>query len=155
MMENMFHVTRSMLLLESGVAMQETGKEYRALPGGSGQGVARWRMATRSGPMIGTRSGTMTGGDRDKVWYDGTLEIWGPENILLQDMQTLNIRQKMQPLCEAPYRRFNREAVRPSRRGMISQLFFPSPFFCTAASFCFTEPSPMPASPFSMILKGK
>jgi hypothetical protein len=119
-----------MLLSESGVAMQETGKAYRALPGGSGQGVARCRMGTRSGRMIGTRSGTMEEGDRDKVWHDGSLEIWGPENILLQNILA-NICQKMQPLCEAPYRRFNREAARPCRRGMIfcDHSFFSSRFF--------------------------
>ena len=143
-----------MLLSESGVAMQETGKEYRALPGGSGQGVARWRMGARSGKMIGTRSGTMEEVDRDKEWRNGTLEIWGPENILLQSILA-NICQKMQPLREAPYRRFNREAAHPSRQGIISQLFFFVAFFFTAASFALPNQAPMSASPFSSILKGK
>jgi len=94
----------------------------------------------------------MEEGDRDKVWHDGTLEIWGPESILLQNILA-NICQNIQPLCEAPYRRFNREAARPCRRGMKLQFFFSSLFFLIAASFL--NQAPMPASPFGTIHKGR
>ena len=47
----------------------------------------------------------------------GTLEIYGPGKTNISMLQ--NIRKIMYPLLEAPYRRFDREAARPGRRGMI------------------------------------
>ena len=46
----------------------------------------------------------------------GTLEIYGPEKTNISMLQ--NIRKIMYQLLEAPYRRFDREAARPGRRGM-------------------------------------
>jgi hypothetical protein len=86
----------------------------------------------------------------------GTLEIYGPGKTNISMLQ--NIRKIMYPLLEAPYRRFDREAARPGRRGMMMillrlQLFLSRHVHNSILSL-YPEPRPL-ASLFSTIPKGK
>ena len=73
----------------------------------------------------------------------GTLEIYGPGKTSISILQS--IRKIMYPLLEAPYRRFNREAARPGRRGMMllrSQLFLSRHVHNSILSL-YSEPRPL------------